>query len=180
MFTPFTGTSKQRSINLGSRDPAAQLSSTAVLARAREERRVRERTRLEGTSAQTIQRTWRGRRAAGLVARRLLDEVDVAAGVLDRRREGRAVALVCRRGLGSDVDGRRRRALARWAEQAVQMGQSGCAGGVDYRTSEPLTWSESAGGCPAAIQGIQGAETYPYTIIRLGVLGLDVISRDPL
>lgn len=65
MFTQFSGISKPRQINLSGRPSSSQPSnSETLLAKAREERRARERNRLEITSASCIQRVWRGRRAA--------------------------------------------------------------------------------------------------------------------
>jgi hypothetical protein len=120
MFTPFTGRSKERTINLGN---ASSTSSSTVLARARAERQARERVRLEQQAALKIQKAWRGRRGAAEVADELLRQVERSADVESIGQaawRGRALLVACWNGVGRDVAGRRIQALARWAAQVTK------------------------------------------------------------
>jgi len=78
LFTQFSGKAKTRQINLSGRPSSDQASSSeALLAKARYERKARERSRLEAASVLTIQRVWRGRRVARRVKKELLREIEV-------------------------------------------------------------------------------------------------------
>jgi hypothetical protein len=78
LFAQFSGKAKTRQINLSGRPSTDQASSSeALLAKARYERKARERSRLEVTSVLTIQRVWRGRRVGRRVKKELLRELDV-------------------------------------------------------------------------------------------------------
>jgi hypothetical protein len=114
----FTGTSKPRTINLG--NASSSTSSATVLARARAERQARERARLTSSLALNIQRVWRGRRCAALVVDELLNEVERSPEAGQAARRGRALSVACWKGVGSDSNGRKAQALAKWAADVVK------------------------------------------------------------
>jgi len=130
LFTQFSGISKPRQINLSGRPSSSQPSnSETLLAKAREERRARERNRLEITSGLCIQRIWRGRRAAQKVRdtlradlHRQLEQSSLSTeDWIDVNRSLMLVLWSDRALKGDDEDAE---LLVRWCRAAVQLNSS--------------------------------------------------------
>jgi hypothetical protein len=132
LFTQFSGKSKTRQINLSGRTSSQPSNSEALLNKAREERRARERTRLEITSVGTIQRVWRGRRVARRVRAELITEVDDRFDRTELDTEdwlfvGRALLVTHWSRFGNNLDGTEERLLVRWCEQTIEPTQGECS-----------------------------------------------------
>lgn len=130
LFTQFSGTSKPRQINLSGRPASSQPSnSETLLAKAREERRARERNRLEITSVLCIQRVWRGRRAAQEARDRLRTGIQGRLSQPDLNSEewtylNRALMLVLWNERVKKDDGKDYELLLRWCSTATKTNSS--------------------------------------------------------
>lgn len=100
MFQNFTGNTKERTINLGTNSTTS--SAASLIAKARAERQQRERLRVEATSAELIQRVWRGTREAGRVKRQLVGYVK--EGKIHGIDAARALSVVYWKGFGIGND----------------------------------------------------------------------------
>jgi hypothetical protein len=126
LFTQFSGKAKTRQINLSGRPSSNQASnSESLLAKARDERKARERARLEATSVLTIQRVWRGRRIALRAKEGLLAELDVRLGQSEISEEdwmfiARTLILVGRNNNGAAESDRQGAVLLRCCERGIK------------------------------------------------------------
>lgn len=130
LFPQFTGTSKPRQVNLSGRSSTLQAPNPeALLSKARDERRLRERHRLQTESVLLIQRVWRGRRVAAQVKEQLvLDLQGNGKGSFEDlnqyMRQGRALMLIYE-SINQWEDWSARDALLlQWMQQGVSKGKS--------------------------------------------------------
>lgn len=120
MFTHFTGNSKNRQINLGSRstsNAAGPSNSQDLLVKARAERQAREKARLQASSVALIQKIWRGRRVAQQIKGELLRTIE--AGSESVEWTGRALMVILWNSNTSNLDERVEIALASWCRSVV-------------------------------------------------------------
>ena len=126
LFTQFSGKAKTRQINLSGRPSSNQASSSeALLAKARDERKARERSRLEATSGLTIQRVWRGRRVARQIKEELLCELDGRLSKSELSEEdwvfiARTLMITSWRRDGRSLNGEQEAVLLRCCERGIE------------------------------------------------------------